>query len=82
LTNAEAIAVLIRIVDGYQSEKAVNHWSDNYYKRANELKLLTNVNMNSQNTSATRGNVITLLYDARKMKGVNEILSSTITTTK
>ena len=71
LSNAEAIAVLVRIVDGYQSESGT-HWSDNYYKRANELKLLANVGMSTKDGSASRGNMVTLLYGARQMKGVVE----------
>ena len=79
LSNAEAIAVLVRIVDGYQSESGT-HWADNYYKRANVLRLLENVNMNANDGSASRGNMVTLLYGARQMKGVNEKLTpNTIT---
>ena len=76
LSNAEAIAVLVRIVDGYQTENGLAHWADNYYKRANELKLLGDVNMNSKDSSASRGNMITLLYGAREMKGTSATQTS------
>jgi hypothetical protein len=63
LTNAEGVAVLSRIVAGFQPENG-SHWADNYYNRANELNLLDNVNMNNKDGLATRGNVIISLYNA------------------
>jgi hypothetical protein len=71
LTNAQAVAVLMRIVDGYQKESGKS-WRDNYYTRANELQLLGSGTMNEANDVAKRGDVITLIYNARKMTGVNE----------
>jgi hypothetical protein len=37
LTNAQAVTVIIRIIDGYQSESNLSHWANNYYMRAREL---------------------------------------------
>ena len=37
LTNAQAVTVVVRIMDGMQSEANVAHRADNYYKRAQEL---------------------------------------------
>ena len=37
LTNAQAVTVVVRIIDGMQSEYGVAHRADNYYKRATEL---------------------------------------------
>jgi hypothetical protein len=71
LTNAQAVTVLMRIIDGYQIESGKSRW-DNYYKKANELKLLDNLQMNEANDMAERGDVVTLLYNARKLTGVNE----------
>jgi hypothetical protein len=70
LTNAQAVAVLMRIVDGYQEEVG-NDWADNYYTRAKALNLL-NEALEYKNEMAERGDVITLLYNARTLKGVNE----------
>lgn len=63
ITNGQAITVLIRLIDGRQSESWVTHRSDNYYKKANELNLLNNVSMNNKTSSATRGNIAILLYN-------------------
>ncbi len=40
LTNEQSIAVLIRLLVGSQNETGISRRSDNYYKKANELKLL------------------------------------------
>jgi hypothetical protein len=37
LTNAQAVTVVVRMIDGIQSEANVTHRADNYYKRALEL---------------------------------------------
>lgn len=63
ITNAQAITVLVRLVDGRQSESGVSHRSDNYYKRARELNLLNNVSMNNKTSSASRWNIAILLYN-------------------
>jgi hypothetical protein len=70
LTNAQAIAVLMRIVDGYQLENA-GYRAEKYIERAKELNLLSNVEMQEKEGLTERGNMIILLYNARKMKGVN-----------
>jgi hypothetical protein len=44
LTNAQAIAVLVRLLAGAQSEEWVGHRANNYYTKANELGILENVN--------------------------------------
>jgi hypothetical protein len=62
----------MRIVDGYQSESGLSHRSDKYYERAEVLKLLSSVDMNERTGLADRGEVITILYNARKMQGTNE----------
>jgi hypothetical protein len=69
LTNAEAIAVLIRIVSGFENESGLSHRANIYYSKANSLDLLDNVNMNSKDGVARRGNVISILYEARSLKG-------------
>lgn len=37
LTNSQALAVMIRIISGHESEIEVSHWTDNYYKKAQTL---------------------------------------------
>lgn len=67
ITNAEVIAVLVRLVDGYQPENG-SHWAENYYTRATALWLLNNVTMTNKDTPTQRGNIIISLYDARNLK--------------
>lgn len=57
ITNEQAVTVLVRILVGFQSETGVTSRSDNYYKKANELWLLSQVSMTDRKISATRGNV-------------------------
>ena len=71
LTNEQAIAVLVRLIAGNQSESWVNRRSDNYYKIANSLNLLSNVSMTSQKLTATRGNVAIIIYNGRNNTGSN-----------
>ncbi|MDR0607279.1 MAG: hypothetical protein LBG52_02770 [Candidatus Peribacteria bacterium] len=62
LTNAQAITVVVRILDGKQSENGA-HRADNYYTRARDIGLdLTN--FYDKDAPTTRGDVITLLYTA------------------
>ncbi len=37
LTNAQAVTIIVRILEGNQSEANVSHWADNYYKKAKEI---------------------------------------------
>ena len=37
LTNSQALAVMIRITSGYESETGVSYWADNYYTKAQSL---------------------------------------------
>jgi hypothetical protein len=67
LSNEQAIAVLMRIVDGPQSENGTD-WSANYYKRANELGVLDEVNMSNKREQATRGNTVQVIYMAREVE--------------
>ncbi len=65
LTNEQAVTVLVRILVGNQSETGVSYWSENYYKKANEMWMLSQVNMTDRKILATRGNVSTLLFTNR-----------------
>lgn len=74
LTNAQAVVILMRIIDGYQQENGT-HWSNNYYKRAKDLWLDTNKFYN-KSAIATRGNMMILLHNAYML--LYEDRSSTI----
>jgi len=65
ITNEQAVAVLVRILVGNQSEIGVSYWSENYYNKANEMWMLSQVSMTDRKIAATRGNVGTLLFTNR-----------------
>lgn len=67
LTNAQAVAVVVRILDGKQSESGA-HRADNYYTRARNLGLDVS-NFYDKDAATTRGDVITLLYAASTNTG-------------
>lgn len=67
LTNAQAITVLVRLLAWNQSEIWLSHRADNYYTKANELGILQNVSMNSKDSTATRGNVGVIIYNANNL---------------
>jgi hypothetical protein len=70
MTNAEATTVLVRIIEGFQSENGVSHWSDNYYNKADQLGVFLNLDMKNRNQPSLRGNQIRMIYSA-KDKGYN-----------
>ena len=61
ITNEQAVAVLVRILVGNQSETGVSYWSENYYKKANEMWMLSQVNITDRKLAATRGNIAIIL---------------------
>lgn len=60
LTNAQAVTILIRILDWLQSENG-NHRADNYYSRAKSLWLDIS-KFSIKDNPTTRWNVMTLMY--------------------
>ncbi|MDR0859928.1 MAG: hypothetical protein LBO09_02895 [Candidatus Peribacteria bacterium] len=62
LTNAQVVAVVIRIIDGKLSENG-SHRANNYYTRAKELGLDITA-FSNKDAPTTRGAVMTLLYSA------------------
>ncbi|MDR2541132.1 MAG: S-layer homology domain-containing protein [Candidatus Peribacteria bacterium] len=70
LTNAQAVAVVVRILNGKLSENGV-HRADNYYTRAKELGLDISAFSNKEATT-TRGDVMTLLYSAATGEGADD----------
>jgi hypothetical protein len=63
LTNAQAVTVVVRILDGIQSEYGLTHWADNYYTRARQIGLDIS-KFSVKDNPTTRGNVMMLIYDA------------------
>jgi hypothetical protein len=72
ITNAQIIAVVVRMMVWQQNEKWLPHRSDNYYKKANDLWLLKSVSMNDKNALATRWNVAVLLYNVQNVKSKSD----------
>lgn len=71
LTQEQAVAVLIRIIDGYSPE-IWGKWSDLYYSRLQKLDLEKWFNPSSyRNQFINRWYVINIIYNARGMKWVN-----------
>lgn len=70
LTNAQAVAVLVRLLAGNQNEIWLSHRANNYYTKANELGILTSVSMNTKDSIATRGNVGVIIWNG-KDKNIN-----------
>ncbi|AKH32478.1 hypothetical protein XF24_00113 [candidate division SR1 bacterium Aalborg_AAW-1] len=63
LTNSQALAVMIRITSGYESETGVSYWADNYYKKAQSLGRLSLLPvLNNKEGLGTRGTVAQLVY--------------------
>jgi hypothetical protein len=77
ITNEQAVAVLVRILVGNQSEKGVSYWSENYYKKANEKSLLWQVNMLDRNITSTRVDfAILLATNSDNFTDINKSLDS------
>ena len=67
VTNAEAIAVLVRMVSGEEVEPTNTHWAANYYKQARQLGFLGGLAAESTanlDKPITRGDVAKLLEAA------------------
>ena len=70
LSNAQAIAVTIRILE-WEKDESWTHWADAYYQRADELWLLDGLPLDSKNTPITRGNLGILLYRLGQLPTMN-----------
>lgn len=78
LTNAQAITVLIRMIDGKKDETQ-GHFAQKYFEKADQLGITEGLSLDSTlafENLATRGEVGMLLYNASKLNG-----NTTITTT-
>lgn len=70
LTNAQAISVFIRLIDGKKDESG-SHFANEYYTTAYNLWLLNNLNLNNKslfNSFTTRGEVGTMLFRGKDLK--------------
>jgi len=68
LTNEQAIAVLVRIYDGYKSETNVSYRSENYYKAAETYDIFSKVPMmNERKNTTTRDNVGISIYTVQDL---------------
>lgn len=61
LTNAQAVAIVMRMMGGDLDEPK-NNRSANYYKSANQLKLLEDIPLTNKKGSITRWSLAILLY--------------------
>lgn len=72
LTNAQAITVLIRMIDGKKDETQW-HFAQKYFERAKELGIMNWLNLNSTanfDKLATRGEIAILLFNASNLSGI------------
>ena len=67
LTNGQAVALVMRIIDGTQDEsiRAGRHWAQGYYDRASALGLDIGELSYKKNESITYEKLIKLLYNVR-----------------
>ena len=72
LTKAQGITILIRILEGKQSEPNPKEWWLNYYKLARKKKLLTTEQRNNPTAPMKRGELALLLYKARNLQWRSE----------
>lgn len=63
LSNAQALAVIIRIIE-WEKNESWTHWADVYYTRAEQLWLLTYLSLSDKDVPITRGKLGILLYRA------------------
>jgi len=69
LSNREAIAIIIRMLEGSLDESPKER-STNYYKRAQELGLLEGLPLNEKSAKITRGTIATLLYRSAQSQNI------------
>ncbi|MFA6255883.1 MAG: hypothetical protein WC606_01745 [Candidatus Absconditabacterales bacterium] len=78
LTNAQAITVLIRMIDGKKDETQ-GHFAQKYFEKAQELGLMNGLTLNSTanfDKLATRGEVGILLFNASNLGSTGAINTS------
>lgn len=64
LTRAEALAIIMRGVDGGKKDESGAMWYENYADRAHELGILSFANFSGFDSAITRGELIEWIYRA------------------
>ncbi len=64
VTYAEAITMVVRMLGYTSAVEAKGEWPDNYIKKAQSLKILSNVEYDNKNDEAIRGEVANLIWNA------------------
>lgn len=67
ISNSQAIAILIRLIDWKQNEPSWNARADGYYEKADELWLLDWLSLNNRTSNISRGNLAILIYRASNL---------------
>lgn len=70
ITNAQAVIVLIRMIDGLKDEPSDTHYATNYMSAAEDMDLLDNLGISSQamwDSPASRATVAQLLFRASEV---------------
>lgn len=76
LTRAEALAIVMRAVDGGKKDESGAMWYELYADRAHELDILSFANFKGFDTPITRGELIEWIYKATQYMN-KKIISST-----
>lgn len=85
LSRAEALAIIMRGVDGGKKDESGAMWYENYADRAHELGILSFANFNWFDVAITRGELIEWIYSASKyleQKNADNVLIGNWTLTK
>ena len=78
LTNAQALAVLIRLLDGFKSEDG-NHWASNYLASAKKMGLTVGLQADSDanlDRQMTRGDIAKILEAAALIEWIKDQFGS------
>ena len=83
LTNGQAVALVMRIIDGTQDEsiRGGRHWAQGYFDRASALGLDVGDLSYKKNESITYEKLIKLLYNVRNQTSWGKSSSSTVQST-
>ena len=84
LTNAQAITVLIRMID-WKKDETQGHFAKLYFEKAQELWIMEWLTLNSTSNFdklTTRGDVWQLIYGASKLSGTNTTSKTYYTVTR
>lgn len=64
VTYAEAITMVVRMLGYKTAVEAKGEWPDNYINKAENLKILNNVDYTKKNANAKRGEIANLVWNA------------------